>query len=133
MAKSVVQEFTKGLWAEIPPFRLVLGLCPTLAVTKSVENGVGMGVASTFVLVCSNVLISLFKNVIPKKVTDRLLHSRDSDLCDGGGVGDAGICLSVIFKVGHLYSADCGQLYCAGSSRGLCGEEQCGPVPAWTV
>jgi electron transport complex protein RnfE len=68
MAKSVVQEFTKGLWAEIPPFRLVLGLCPVLAVTKTVENGVGMGVALTFVLVCSNVFISLFKNAIPKKV-----------------------------------------------------------------
>lgn len=68
MAKSVVQEFTKGLWAEIPPFRLVLGLCPTLAVTKTVENGVGMGVATTFVLVCSNILISLLRNVIPKKV-----------------------------------------------------------------
>jgi Na+-translocating ferredoxin:NAD+ oxidoreductase subunit E len=68
MAKSVVQEFTKGLWAEIPPFRLVLGLCPVLAVTKSVENGIGMGIATTFVLVCSNVLISLFQNVIPKKV-----------------------------------------------------------------
>ena len=40
MAKSLVQEFTKGLWKEVPPFRLVLGLCPTLAVTKSVENGV---------------------------------------------------------------------------------------------
>lgn len=68
MAKSVMQEFTKGLWAEIPPFRLVLGLCPTLAVTKSLENGVGMGIATTFVLVCSNILISLLRNVIPKKV-----------------------------------------------------------------
>ena len=68
MAKSVVQEFTKGLWAEIPPFRLVLGLCPALAVTKTVENGVGMGVATTFVLICSNILISLLRNVIPKKV-----------------------------------------------------------------
>ena len=68
MAKSVVQEFTKGLWAEVPPFRLVLGLCPILAVTKTVENGVGMGVATTFVLVCSNILISLLRNVIPKNV-----------------------------------------------------------------
>jgi len=68
MAKTVVQEFTKGLWAEIPPFRLVLGLCPTLAVTKGVENGIGMGVATTFVLVCSNILISLLRNIIPKKV-----------------------------------------------------------------
>jgi len=68
MAKTVVQEFTKGLWAEIPPFRLVLGLCPTLAVTKTVENGVGMGIATTFVLVCSNVLISLLRSTIPKQV-----------------------------------------------------------------
>ena len=68
MAKSVVQDFTKGLWTDIPPFRLVLGLCPTLAVTKSVENGFGMGVAVIFVLVCSNVLISLLRNAIPKKV-----------------------------------------------------------------
>jgi Na+-translocating ferredoxin:NAD+ oxidoreductase subunit E len=68
MAKTTVQEFTKGLWAEIPPFRLVLGLCPTLAVTKTVENGVGMGIATTFVLVCSNVLISMLRSMIPKKV-----------------------------------------------------------------
>jgi electron transport complex protein RnfE len=68
MAKSVVQEFTKGLWAEIPPFRLVLGLCPRLAVTKTVENGVGMGIATTFVLVCSNVIISMLRNIIPKRV-----------------------------------------------------------------
>ena len=68
MAKTVVQEFTKGLWTNIPPFRLVLGLCPTLAVTKSLENGVGMGIATTFVLVCSNIIISALKDIIPKRV-----------------------------------------------------------------
>jgi Na+-translocating ferredoxin:NAD+ oxidoreductase subunit E len=68
MAQSLVKEFTKGLWAEIPPFRLVLGLCPTLAVTKSVENGIGMGIATTFVLVFSNILVSLLKDLIPSKV-----------------------------------------------------------------
>ncbi len=68
MAKTITQEFVKGLWAEIPPFRLVLGLCPTLAVTKSVESGIGMGLATTFVLVGSNVLISMLRNVIPAKV-----------------------------------------------------------------
>ncbi len=68
MAKSIPQEFFKGLWVEIPPLRLVLGLCPTLAVTKAVENGIGMGVATIFVLVCSNVLVSLLRNVIPPKV-----------------------------------------------------------------
>ena len=68
MAKSITQEFAKGLWDEIPPFRLVLGLCPVLAVTKSVENGLGMGVAVVFVLVCSNMLVSLLRNIIPSKV-----------------------------------------------------------------
>jgi Na+-translocating ferredoxin:NAD+ oxidoreductase subunit E len=68
MAKTLTQEFVKGLWEEIPPFRLVLGLCPTLAVTKSVENGIGMGIATTFVLVCSNILVSMLRNVIPAKV-----------------------------------------------------------------
>ena len=68
MAKSITQEFVKGLWEEIPPFRLVLGLCPTLAVTKTIQDGIGMGVATTFVLVCSNILISALRNVIPSKV-----------------------------------------------------------------
>jgi len=68
MAKTLVQEFTKGLWAEIPPFRLVLGLCPTLAITNTLENAYGMGVAVTFVLACSNVLISALRKIIPPKV-----------------------------------------------------------------
>jgi len=68
MAKSVTREFFKGFWAEIPPFRLVLGLCPTLAVTKSVENGIGMGIGTAFVLVFSNLLVSALRNVIPSKV-----------------------------------------------------------------
>lgn len=68
MAKTIAQEFTKGLWKEIPPFRLVLGLCPTLGVTTAVSNAVGMGVALTFVLVGANVLVSMLRNVIPSKV-----------------------------------------------------------------
>jgi electron transport complex protein RnfE len=68
MAKTLTQEFFKGLWDEVPPFRLVLGLCPVLAVTKAVENGIGMGVATTFVLVCSNVLVASLRKVIPSKV-----------------------------------------------------------------
>jgi electron transport complex protein RnfE len=68
MAKSLTQEFVKGLWEEIPPFRLVLGLCPTLGVTTTMENGIGMGLATTFVLLCSNILVSALRNIIPAKV-----------------------------------------------------------------
>ena len=59
---------TRGLIRENPIFRLLLGLCPTLAVTTSLENALGMGLASTFVLVCSNIVISLLRKVIPPAV-----------------------------------------------------------------
>ena len=60
--------FTNGLVKENPVLRLVLGTCPTLAITTAAINGIGMGVAATLVLICSNVAISLLRNVIPDKV-----------------------------------------------------------------
>jgi electron transport complex protein RnfE len=65
---TLVREFTKGFWRENPIFRLVLGICPTLAVTTAAINGIGMGLATTFVLVCSNAVISLLRNFIPPRV-----------------------------------------------------------------
>jgi electron transport complex protein RnfE len=65
---SLQAEFTKGLWKTIPPFRLVLGLCPTLAVTTSGINGMGMGIATTFVLIFSNLFVSLLRRFIPTQV-----------------------------------------------------------------
>ena len=62
------KEFFKGLYKENPVFRLALGLCPALAVSNSVENGIGMGVAVTFVLVCSNFLVSLIRKGVPPKI-----------------------------------------------------------------
>lgn len=66
--KSSMHEFTKGLIKENPTLVTLLGMCPTLAVTTMAVNGIGMGLATTFVLVCSNIVISLLKNVIPKAV-----------------------------------------------------------------
>ncbi len=68
MAKSLKQEFTKGIIKENPVLRLVLGTCATLAVTTAAVNAIGMGAATTFVLVCSNAVISAMKNIIPDKV-----------------------------------------------------------------
>lgn len=65
---SLVREFRKGFWKENAVFRLLLGLCPALAVTTSAENGLGMGLATTFVLVCSNVVISTLRKLIPSRV-----------------------------------------------------------------
>lgn len=65
---SNLKEFTKGLLKENPNLVMLLGMCPTLAVTTMAENGLGMGLATTFVLVCSNLVISLLKKVIPSQV-----------------------------------------------------------------
>jgi len=65
---SLWHEFKKGLWQEIPPFRLVLGTCPTLAVTNSVKNGIAMGLATLFVLFWSNVIISAVRKTISPQV-----------------------------------------------------------------
>lgn len=62
------QVFANGIFRENPIFRLVLGMCPVLAVSTAVVNGLGMGLAATAVLVCSNVIISLLRNIIPKEV-----------------------------------------------------------------
>ncbi len=63
-----LKNFTKGFIKENPVFVLLLGLCPALGVTTSAFNGLGMGLATTFVLVSSNIVVSLIKNLIPSKV-----------------------------------------------------------------
>ncbi len=65
---SLTKEFTKGIWKENPVLVLLLGMCPTLAVTTSGKDGLGMGLATMVVLIGSNFVISLIKKLIPKKV-----------------------------------------------------------------
>ncbi|MBQ6569043.1 MAG: electron transport complex subunit E [Clostridia bacterium] len=65
---SLLSQFTNGIVKENPVLRLVLGTCPTLAVTTSAVNAIGMGAAATMVLICSNIAISLLRKVIPDKV-----------------------------------------------------------------
>ncbi|MDD3988196.1 MAG: electron transport complex subunit E [Candidatus Omnitrophota bacterium] len=66
--KSLIKEFSKGITVLNPTFGLILGLCPTLAVSTSLFNAVGMGVAATFVLVFSNLIISALRNFIPARI-----------------------------------------------------------------
>lgn len=65
---SQIKNFSKGFIKDNPVFVLLLGLCPTLGVTSTAINGLGMGLATTFVLVMSNIVVSLAKNAIPDKV-----------------------------------------------------------------
>ncbi len=62
------QELTKGIWKENPVFKMVLGLCPLLAVTSTAINGIAMGLASLFVIVCSNTVAASLRSMLPDKV-----------------------------------------------------------------
>lgn len=66
--KRLFKEFFKGIGSENPIFRLILGLCPALAVSTTVVNGFGMGIAATFVLLGSNIIISLIRKYIPDQI-----------------------------------------------------------------
>jgi electron transport complex protein RnfE len=66
--KRLIKEFSKGITVENPTFGLVLGLCPTLAVSTSLVNALGMGVAATFVLIGSNCIVSSLRNAIPDRI-----------------------------------------------------------------
>ena len=125
---SVAKEFTKGFWEVLPPFRLVLGLCPTLAVTTSAFNGIGMGVAATFVLVCSNILVSMLRNFIPKKGAHRSLYRHHRQLRGHRGTYDEGLRLFTVQGVGHLHPPHRGQLHHPGPSRGIRQQKQSGSV-----
>lgn len=63
-----LKTFLNGLWNQNPVFRLILGMCPTLAVTNAAINGLTMGLATLFVLVCSGIVVSLIRKLIPSKV-----------------------------------------------------------------
>lgn len=68
MQNNYLKDITRGIFAENPTFRLVLGMCPTLAITVLIKNGVGMGLAVVAVLTCSNVVISSLRRFIPEQV-----------------------------------------------------------------
>ena len=82
-----------GIIKENPTFVLLLGMCPTLGTTSSAENGMGMGLATAFVLICSNVAISLVKNFIPDKIRIPAFiviiakHNAFDSMLDGVGIG----------------------------------------------
>ncbi|HYE10809.1 MAG TPA: electron transport complex subunit E [Patescibacteria group bacterium] len=62
------KELIKGFWYENPTFRMLMGMCPTLAVTNAAVNGLAMGLATAFVLICSNIIVSLVKKLIPDEI-----------------------------------------------------------------
>lgn len=86
-----VERLYNGIIKENPTFVLMLGMCPTLAVTSSAVNGLGMGLSTTVVLICSNLLISLFRKVIPNGVRMPGVYRHSCISCYSSTVFNAGL------------------------------------------
>ena len=124
--KSKVSILTNGIIKENPVLRLVLGTCSCLAVTTAVSSALGMGAAFTFVLVCSNILISLLRNVIPAKV-----HLPCYIVIIAGFVTIVQMVMhaymdSLYTALGVFLPPDRCQLHHSGPCRDVCLQEQCG-------
>ena len=108
-----------GIVKENPTFVLLLGMCPTLGTTSSAINGMGMGLATMFVLICSNVVISSIKNLIPDMVRIPAFIVVYCIICNLVADDYAGICAGAVCYFGIVYSVDCGKLYLAGTRRSV--------------
>ena len=111
-----------GIVKENPTFVLLLGMCPTLGTTSSAINGMGMGLATAFVLICSNVVISAIKNLIPDMVRiPAFVVVIASFVTLLQMIMQAYVC-----DVRLIYSVDCGKLYPAGTCRSFCRQKRSG-------
>ena len=115
--KSLGQVFMNGILNENPTFRLLLGMCPTLAISTAASSGVGMGLATTFVLVFSNMVISMLRNVIPEKVR---IPSFVVVIATFVTIIDL---IIKAFLPGHVHPADRRELYHLRPCRILCFQE----------
>ena len=111
-----VERLYNGIIKENPTFVLMLGMCPTLAVTSSAINGLGMGLSTTVVLILSNMLISAFRKVIP----DGGIHRNRCITCYHGSVYHAGIYTKPFRVFRCIYSSYRSKLYHPWTCRKLC-------------
>ena len=112
-----------GIVRNNPTFVLVLGMCPTLGTTTSAGNGMGMGLATMAVLIMSNLVISLIKNIIPDKGAHPGVHRRDRLVRDRGRNADESLHAAPVRGTGRLHPADRGELHYSGACRGFRLEE----------
>ena len=111
MEKSNLQILTNGIIKENPVLVLVLGTCPTLAVTTMAKNAIGMGLAATFVLLGSNIVISPVKESNSGQSPYPLLHCCNRRLCNPAERSASGVCAGCLQRTGYLPAADRCKLY----------------------
>ena len=118
-----IERIVNGIVKENPTFVMLIGMCPTLAVTTSAINGIGMGLSTTLVLVFSNLLISLLRKIIPDSCTCTGIHRCRCISGNYCSVFTAGLCTIPVCITGYLYPSDRSKLYHPWSCRELCFKE----------
>ena len=83
-------DFLDGVWKRNPVFVQVLGMCPVLAVSNTAMNALAMGLATSFVLLMSNIVVSTIRGVVPQASTNRHFHPGDRDVCHDRRLRDSG-------------------------------------------
>ena len=112
-----------GIVKENPTFVLLLGMCPTLGTTSSAINGMGMGLATMFVLICSNVVISLIKNLVPDMVRIPIFVVVIASFVTLLQMVMQAYVPALYATPRIVYPLDCGKLYLAGTCRSFCCKE----------
>ncbi len=125
-ANSAGERLYNGIIKENPTFVLVLGMCPTLAVTTAAINGIGMGLTTTVVLALSNLFISLLRNVIPDKVRMPAYIVIVASFVTMVQLLLQGFIPALLRCPRNLYSSDCSKLYYSGKSGILCFQKRSG-------
>ena len=122
---SPSERLYNGIIKENPTFVLLLGMCPTLAITTSAVNGIGMGLTTTVILAASNLMISLLRNFIP----DRVRMPAYIVVVASFVTIVQMLYTNPLFFPWYLHSADRGKLYHPWKGRGLCIQESAGCIP----
>ena len=123
-ANTPAERLVNGIIKENPTFVLVLGMCPTLAVTTSAINGIGMGLTTTVVLAMSNLMISLLRKIHPGRRTYACIYRSRSILRYHRTDAFTRIYTKPVFRTWYLHSSDRSKLYHPWSCRSICFKEQ---------
>ena len=107
---TTTDEFIKGLWRENPVFVQVLGMCPVLAVSNTAENALAMGLATAFVLLMSNILVSLLRDFIPKQVRIASYILIIATFVTVTDYAIQAISVELYKSLGCIHLTDCGEL-----------------------
>ncbi len=126
---SPSERLYNGIIKENPTFVLLLGMCPTLAITTSAVNGIGMGLTTTVILAASNLMISLLRNFIPDRVRMPAYIVVVASFVTIVQMLLQGFIPTSLFFPWYLHSADRGKLYHPWKGRGLCIQESAGCIP----